>query len=220
MTQRVFWLDPYLTVLDTVVTNVAAADVRVEKSIFYACSGGQEGDVGTIAGQVVQAARLEGDDLVYTLGMNHGLKPGDPVTMAIVWQRRYRLMRLHLAAEIVLELVCQTLPGIEKVGANISADKARRDFRWPDNIASMLTRIQKQAEALIVADKDIVSDFSDTTERERFWEIAGFARVPCGGTHLRTTGEIGQIELRRRNPGRGKERIEVTLSPAETVNLE
>jgi Ser-tRNA(Ala) deacylase AlaX len=45
----------------------------------------------------------------------------------------------------------------------------------------------------------------------RSWEVEGLARVPCGGTHLRTTGEVGALALKRRNVGKGKERIEILL---------
>ena len=64
---------------------------------------------------------------------------------------------------------------------------------------------------MIEADREIVSAYSDACAERRFWEIDGFARVPCGGTHLRRTGEIGALTLRRKNPGKGKERIEITL---------
>ena len=56
----------------------------------------------------------------------------------IDWARRYRLMRLHFAAELVLELVYKTLGDIDKVGAHIAVDKARIDFAWPHNIAPLL----------------------------------------------------------------------------------
>ncbi|MDJ0956199.1 MAG: hypothetical protein QNI91_05070, partial [Arenicellales bacterium] len=65
---------------------------------------------------------------------------------------------------------------------------------------------------LIRADKKIISAYSDEERQQRFWEIEGFAKVPCGGTHLCRTGEIGGIDLKRRNPGAGKERIEIRLS--------
>ncbi|HAE50502.1 MAG TPA: alanyl-tRNA editing protein, partial [Tistrella mobilis] len=45
----------------------------------------------------------------------------------------------------------------------------------------------------------------------RYWEVEGVARVPCGGTHLRRTGEVGAITLKRVNVGKGKERIEMRL---------
>jgi Ser-tRNA(Ala) deacylase AlaX len=64
---------------------------------------------------------------------------------------------------------------------------------------------------MIEANQEIISAFSDEEKEERYWEIRGFARVPCGGAHLRRTGEIGEIELKRKNPGKGKERIEIYL---------
>lgn len=45
--------------------------------------------------------------------------------------------------------------------------------------------------------------------KKLFWEVPGFARVSCGGTHLKRTGEVGNIMLKRKNIGKGKERIEV-----------
>ena len=61
------------------------------------------------------------------------------------------------------------------------------------------------------ADLAIVSAFSDPDGERRYWEVPGFARVPCGGTHLRRTGKIGCIDLKRKNVGSGKERIEIYL---------
>jgi len=131
--------------------------------------------------------------------------------MNIDWERRYRLMRLHFAAEIVLELVCQKLDSIKKIGAHIAQDKARIDFEWDENISTVFHIIKREALGMIEANQEIMSAFSDEEKEERYWEIMGFARVPCGGTHLRRTGEIGEIELKRKNPGKGRERIEVYL---------
>jgi Ser-tRNA(Ala) deacylase AlaX len=209
MTRKVFWEDPYLTRLDTRVTSVQGDDVTVDKTIFYALSGGQESDHGTIGKSRVLEARKVGREIVYTLERDHRLKPGDAVTMAIDGERRYRLMRLHFAAEIVLELVYKALGPIRKIGAHIAQDKARIDFEWDENIASLLPQFQKQAALLVAADHAIISAFSDETNERRYWEIREFSRVPCGGTHLRTTDEIGAIELKRKNIGKGKERIEV-----------
>jgi len=120
-------------------------------------------------------------------------------------------MRLHFAAEIILELVYQHLRSIKKIGAHIAQDKARIDFEWGENISKMFTVIGDKARSIVEANQEIVSAFSDEDAEERYWEISGFARVPCGGTHLRRTGEIGKIELKRKNPGKGKERIEIYL---------
>lgn len=208
-TKQRFWDDPYLTHLETHITGVHENDVALAETIFYAFSGGQESDAGTIANRsVLQAAKAD-KEILYTLESNHGLNPGNPVTININWDRRYKLMRLHFAAEIVLALVYQHVPSIEKIGAHIAQDKSRIDFEWDENISTLFPLIKEKAHALIAADQTIVSAFSDEENQRRYWEIEGFARVACGGTHLRKTGEVGTLDLKRKNVGKGKERIEI-----------
>jgi len=211
MTQKVFWQDPYLTQLETSITSVEGDNITVERTIFYAFSGGQESDTGMIGGQPVYEARKDGQQIVYTLQPNHALKVGDQVMMYIDWERRYKLMRLHFAAELVLELVYQALGTITKIGAHIAEDKSRIDFAWEENIATLFPVILEKAHSLIHANHPIVSAFSDEANERRYWEIAGFAKVPCGGTHLKITGEVGEITLKRKNVGKGKERIEIYI---------
>ena len=137
------------------------------------------------------------------------MRPGDPVRVEIDWPRRYCLMRLHFAAELALELAYRKLPGIEKIGAHIAQDKARIDFAWPVSLSPILSGLAAEAQAIIDQNVAIVSAFSDESLQRRYWEVPGFGRVACGGTHLRRTGEIGLLRLKRDNIGRGKERIEV-----------
>ncbi len=213
MTSKIFWTDPYLTHLDTAIDSVNGDEVTVLETIFYAESGGQESDFGTIGNHSVLQARKDGKRIVYTLAVtDHELKPGDPVSMEIDWARRYRLMRLHFAAEIVLELAYKKLDPIEKIGAHIAADKARIDFAWLTNIAEHLPDLSADANRIVDANQPIISAFSDIAAEKRYWEIEGLSRVPCGGTHLKTTGEIGAITLKRKNVGKGKERIEIFVS--------
>ena len=214
MVAKLFWQDPYRTSLDTRVASVEGDVVTLVETIFYAFSGGQESDAGTIGGHQVVEARKDGRDIRYTLNAGHGLSTRDAVAVKIDGARRRSLMRLHLAAEIILELAYQNLPGIRKIGAHIAADKARIDFEWPENISGLFPMIQEKARALIAADHPIVSAFSDEANERRYWEIAGFARVPCGGTHLKRTGEIGALTLKRVNIGKGKERIEIRVGGA------
>jgi len=211
MAKKIFWNDPYLTQLDTHVTSVNGIRITVAETIFYAFSGGQESDAGTIGGHRVIEARKEGLEIVYTLDEGHGLKRGDPVTVTIDWERRYRLMRLHFAAEIVLELAYQNLAPITKIGAHIAQDKSRIDFERDENIASAFPMLLEKAEAIINADQPITSAFSDEAQERRYWEVEGFGKVACGGTHLKTTGEVGEIGLKRKNIGKGKERIEIYI---------
>jgi Ser-tRNA(Ala) deacylase AlaX len=211
VTRKVFWEDPYRTELDTIISSVSDDLVTAEATIFYAFAGGQESDSGTIADLPVLEARKDGLEIFYTLPAGHGLRSGDRVRMRIDWERRYRLMRLHFAAELVLELVYRELAGVEKLGAHISADKARIDFAWPSNISAIVPSVMAAAQALIAADRPITSAFEDEANERRYWEVPGFARVRCGGTHLQRTGEVGALELKRKNVGRGKERIEIYI---------
>ena len=65
---------------------------------------------------------------------------------------------------------------------------------------------------IIDADSKIISEFSDEEAQRRYWEVEGFAKVGCGGTHLKHTGEVGEILLKRKNIGKGKERVEIYKS--------
>ena len=209
MTEKVFWSDPYLTELNTCVQSVQGSEITLEKTIFYALSGGQESDEGTIGNFPVLQAKKNGKEIFYTLPQEHNLSPGNEVFIKIDWKRRYKLMRLHFAAEIVLELMYQQFPGIEKIGAHIAADKARIDFNWAENLTSHLTLLTDKANAIVKNNLPITSAFSDIANERRYWEITGYFKVPCGGTHLKNTNEIGIILLKRDNIGKGKQRINI-----------
>ncbi len=121
-------------------------------------------------------------------------------------------MRLHFAAEVVLELFYRNLKNIEKIGAHIAEDKARIDFLWEENISTMLSDIRQDALKLIESDLEIISDFSDENKERRYWKVNGFAQISCGGTHLKRTGEVGDITLKRKNVGKGKERVDIFVN--------
>lgn len=209
MTTKVFWQNPYSTALETTVKAIHGNRVTLTETIFFAFSGGQESDTGTIGGYHVLKAQKEGFEIYYTLQDDHKLNENDVVKVVIDWDRRYKLMRLHFAAEIVLELVCQKFPNINKVGAHISQDKARIDFALCGSISPILGDIQNSAQKIIDSNQPIISAFSDESTERRYWKINEFSSVPCGGTHIKTTGEIGNIRLKRINPGKGIERIEI-----------
>lgn len=211
MVEKVFWQDPYLTQLEARVVSVSDNIITLDRTIFYAFSGGQESDRGSIGGYPVLTACKQAGDIIYTLAPGHQLNPGDGVLVEIDWPRRYRLMRLHFACELVLELVYRALPGIEKIGAHIAEEKARIDFMYDQSLGDLLPELAAQTDAIVQNDMAIVSDFSDRIAEKRYWAIQGFSRVPCGGTHLKRTGEIGHVTLKRKNPGRGKERIEIRV---------
>lgn len=209
--RKVFWENPYLVELDTVVTSIKDNQLTLKETIVYGFSGGQQSDSGTINGFEILEARKDEKEIYYTIREGHGLKAGDLVHVEIDWVKRYRLMKLHFAAELVLEWVYQNYNHPEKIGANITEDKARVDFYWDGNINKIFPELENVIGKLIESDLAIESNFSDVENEIRYWEIKGFGRVPCGGTHIRRTGEIGKVKFKRTNTGGGKERIEIQL---------
>lgn len=217
--RKLFWEDPYQHTLHTKVASINGNEVLFEETIAYSFSGGQESDKAYINGLEVTGSRMEGVNIYYTLPDGHGLIPGAEVKMTIDWPRRYKLMRLHFAAEIILELVTRKLH-LEKVGAHISEHKARIDFIFDENISGIFEEILAEYNGIIKSDQLIKTGFSDVENQRRFWRIEGFAEVPCGGTHVKSTAEVGFAALKRSHPGKSIERIEIKLveSPIPTFS--
>lgn len=208
---KLFWSDPYLSELSTAAREVRGREVLLRETIFFPFSGGQERDEGSIDGIAIVDARWSGGDIVHVLEREPPFGPGDSVTLMIDARRRNALMRLHFAAEIVLVLMMKERPGVEKIGAHISSEKARLDFAMDRPVTPLLGILAERANALIGADLPVESGFSNEERQERFWRIEGFGSLPCGGTHIRRTGEIGPVTLSRKNTGKGKERVEIRL---------
>lgn len=208
--RKVFWDDPYQCQLTTKVVSVEGNRILLEETIIFSFSGGQESDKASINNIWVIDSEIVDDLIYYILSDNHNIQVGDDVRVEIDWARRYRLMRLHFAAELILELVTRKMH-LPKIGAHISETKARIDFEYDKNISVIFTEILNEYNEIILRDLPIKKDFSDIKHQKRFWEIEGFSKVPCGGTHVKSTTEVGNITLRRKNIGKNKERIEIEL---------
>lgn len=210
--RKIFWENPYQTELDAAVAEVIGDEVLLDATIIFSFCGGQESDKATINGISVLGSRMEGQLIYYTLPADHGLSVGDAVHMVIDWPRRLKLMRLHFAAELVLELVTRLMPSAHKVGAHIAENKSRIDFKSEVNLSTIFDQILAEYNRIIAADLPIIKEYSDVATQRRYWKIDGFAQVPCGGTHVRTTAEVGYVTLKRERPGKGIERIEIRLA--------
>ncbi len=208
--KKVFWDNPYQTQLHTQVQQINGNELLFESTIAYSFAGGQESDKASVNGIPILESRRQENLIYYTLPAGHGLKAGDSVLMEIDWPRRSRLMRLHFAAELMLEIVTQRW-GLEKVGAHIAEHKSRIDFKSDENISTHFPEILAEYNRIIEANYPIEKGYSDEQAQRRFWRIEGFAQVPCGGTHVDTTGEVGFVTLKRDRPGKGIERIEIKL---------
>ena len=215
-TTKLFWNDPYLTQCSAVITTINGNKVKVNQTIFYALSGGQHSDEGTIGNiKVLDAVKL-GDkeniiDIEYTLEQEPSFKVGDTVTIKINPERRAKLQRLHSAIHIVYYFVEQLLGKVTTVGSDVSPDKAKIEIAYDQPITSSLPEIEQKTNQFLTQDHPIITKFDEMKPELRWW-ICGEWKMPCGGTHVRSTAEIGQIRLKRENKGKGKERIDIYLA--------
>lgn len=227
--RKVFWEDPYLTQLNTKVSSVMGQEIVLEETIGYSESGGQESDKITLNGLPVISSRMDREDpyyIYYTLPEGHGLSVGESVRMEIDWIRRYRLMRYHFTCELILILVNRlfnkTPEGvllkpeeidtvIKKRGAHMSETGARVDFELPTHISEYFDEILREYNKIIEADMPIEKGYLDEKKQIRYWKLPHIALVPCGGTHVKSTAEIGPITLKRERANKGVERIRISL---------
>jgi len=205
-----FWDNPYLCRLNVSVIQVVGDEVMFDQTIAYSCSGGQESDSATFRGIPFVSSRIEGLNIWYTLASGHGLSRGDSGLMEIDWPRRNRLMRYHMLCELLLAIVNRYFGkldrelepkdidnvGIVKVMAKMSESGAYVDFDHED-LRPYLPDIQAELDKVISADLPIEKGFIDEKIHERFWRIKGLAMIPCGGTHVKSTGELGNAKLTR-----------------------
>ncbi len=225
--KKVFWDNPYQRTLRATVIQSIGNELLFDKTIAYSFSGGQESDKATVNDIPILNSRMDDFDIRYTLPDNHGFSVGDSVLMKIDWTRRNKLMRYHFACESILVLVNRYFgkkpDGVElrpeeidvigplKKGAHMSADSARVDFEFPTNISEHLPAIQALYDKIIGGDMPIEKGYLNEAEQIRFWRIPGLAMVPCGGTHVQSTREVGKVTLKREKSSKGVERIRIKL---------
>lgn len=234
--KKLFWVDPYQQSLTTRVSLVDGNSVVFEETIGFSESGGQESDRITVNAIEVLSSWMDKSApflIYYTLPEGHGLIPGDSVVMKIDWLRRNRLMRLHFTCELILVLMNRlfnkTPAGVElkpeeidivikKRGAHIAENAARVDFECAVNISEFFPIILEGYNRIIAADLPIEKGFLDEANQVRYWRLPNIATIPCGGTHVRSTGEVGEIELKRERANKGVERIRITLKNTQPTS--
>ena len=155
MTEYVFRSQSYLKTLPAIVTAITPeGGILLDRTIFYAASGGQPNDSGRLVaagGRVVPNINVvhpEGDKSRSVHVPADGapaLAAGDAVTLEIDWDRRYRLMRMHTA----LHLLSVVFP-FPVTGGSVGEDKGRRDFDMPEVPADLPT-LEAQLNAMVAA---------------------------------------------------------------------
>ena len=218
-TECLFREDSYLQSNDArVVALTDQGGIVLDRTVFYATSGGQPGDTGALT--TADGARLPIETAIYTdaakseiahvPAAGRGLPNiGDTVTVTIDWDKRYARMRMHTA----LHLLSAVLP-YAVTGGSVGEVESRLDFDIPEagidkdaitaRIADMIATNAAVSsrwitDAELEANPGLVKTMSVKppigTGRVRLIEIAGLDLQPCGGTHVRATGEIGAVRV-------------------------
>jgi len=211
MVKKLFWKDPYMKECYAKVTAIEGNKVWLDQTIFFAFSGGQASDKGAINNiNVLEAVKQSKDEIYYVLEKEPNFAVGDNVKVDIEWDYRYKIMKLHSAAHIVYYFFIEKAGEQKVIGSNISIDKARLDFAYNESVGPLLEEIQEKTNKTIDEGIDIKMFYDEKDPTRRLWECGKWL-MPCGGTHVKNTKEIGQVKLKRKNIGSRKERIEVTL---------
>ena len=234
-TDLLFRGDAYLRTGTATIVAVDGGQVQLDRTIFYPMGGGQPGDRGTLQTAdgrifpVTDTRKGESPNSVIHLvdGDTGSLAVETPVTMTLNWNYRHRLMRMHTC----MHLLCAIVPGAV-TGGQISDGKARLDFDVPgdsldkDQITSKLNALIQGNHAVeprwvtdeeLAARPELVRTMSvkppTGSGRVRLLDITGVDLQPCGGTHVRNTGEIGPVVVTKiENKGRQNRRINIAFA--------
>jgi len=237
MTIMLFRNDAYLDQTPARVEAVTQdGSIMLDQTVFYATSGGQPGDVGMLTLDDGRQIAIEntvhpgGDKLriahVPAAGQDLPVV-GAAVLAAIDWPRRHRLMRMHTA----LHLLSVAMP-YPVTGGSIGADKGRLDFAMPEAPGD-LAQVEAELNAYVAADLPVSSEWISDEEmaakaeliktmkvkppmgqgRVRLVRIGEIDLQPCGGTHVRSTGEIGPLKLGKlENKGAQNKRLSLLFA--------
>ena len=233
MTEELFATEPYLKSCEGKVLKADERGVVLDQTVFYARSGGQPGDSGVLGGiKVVDTFKdRDSGDYLHVLAEGENLPGvGETLTAEIDWQRRHKHMRMHTC----LHLLCALVDG-GVTGGSIGEAKSRLDFDLPDTaldkeqITADLNRLIEENHPVVYsamsdgdleANPDLVRTMSVKPPHGsqggqgvvRIIEIAGIDLQPCGGTHVKNTGEIGRVRIGKiENKGKHNRRINVHL---------
>lgn len=233
----------YLKSAEARVIAVDERGVFLDRTVFYATSGGQPGDSGVLVRangeRIAIAGTITGenkDEIIHQLAEGTALpETGETVTAEIDWERRLKLMRMHAACHL-LTVVCP----FPITGAAVGEEESRVDFDLPD---AGVTRegVSAQLMELVRADHPIFARWiteeelaanPDLVKSKNVRPPAGSGRIrlicigedgsvdtqPCGGTHVASTADIGEVHIGKiEKKGRENRRFRIRFGPL-TVN--
>ena len=233
--EALFRADGYARHCEARVTGVrtrdtGALEMQLDRTVFYANSGGQPGDTGHLQAadgrtwQVVDTRKDAGPDDIWHVLEAGAAAPevGTQLSAALDWERRHRHMRFHTA----LHVLCSLLDGLA-TGNQIYADKARLDYdshgAVPDKAElearlNAATAAAHACETIWITDEEmlarpeLIKSMSVKpplgTGRVRLLKIGDIDLQPCGGTHVANTSEIGRLVVAKiENKGKQNRRV-------------
>ncbi len=235
-TDCLFRDDSYLKTCEARVLAITdQGGIVLDRTVFYASSGGQPGDSGALV--TADGARIAIETAVYTdaakseiahlpAAGSPALKLRDAGRATIDWDKRYARMRMHTA----LHLLSAVLP-YAVTGGSVGERESRLDFDIPEagldkdaitaKVAAMIASNAPVTSRWIsdeelAANPGLVKTMSVQppigTGRVRLIEIAGLDLQPCGGTHVRETGEIGAVRVTQiEKKGKQNRRVRLAL---------
>lgn len=239
MTTLLYHTDAYLRECTATVIghDASGSGVILDQTVFYATSGGQPHDTGTmhnVAGRwSVTEVKRGPEGIIHTL-VGDGLPAvGSQVTCQIDWERRYRLMRTHTALHLLCGVVFRDY-GALVTGGNMDLDEGRLDFEIADFSNELAQTIVDNVNKEVAADRAIEVNILPRAEafaipdlirtkinllpegisEVRTVNIVGLDLQADGGTHVASTREVGTVVLlKTRSKGATNKRIVIGLQP-------
>ena len=228
--------DSYLDRAEGSVVEASDGGVILDRTVFYARGGGQPGDTGIIRwdggeAQVTDTVRRQGA-IFHLVEGEHLPEPGTPVEGAIDWERRYTIMRTHTALHALSGVVYRDF-GAKVTGGNMAEGSARMDFELDaisqefgseverrlnaELVKGYPTEIVYMARDAAVQDPDLIRTkvnlIPEWVEEIRVVDIVGLDRQADGGTHVRSTLEVGRVEVvKTESKGKANKRMKIALT--------
>lgn len=223
MTEKVYLQNPYLRQLEARIIEKKYMNnkyyVKTNKTIFYPnLAGGQPGDKGDINGIEVIEVYEDGNDIVHVLKSNiHS----DRAKLTIDWENRFDYMQQHSGQHLLSSVFYKLFNG-ETIGFYLGKEYVYIDVNIPTISREEIEKVEQFANKIIFSNfiiKSYIVEKEDmykipvrkdpiVNSNIRIVEIDGIDFTPCCGTHVRNTGEIGLIKIRKVEPYKNNIRVE------------
>lgn len=208
MTKRLYYTDAYLTSFEAAVIGVDGTRVTLAQTAFYPTSGGQPFDRGTLAGARVVDVIDDNAGIVHVLDTPASFSAGNSVKGEVEWPRRFDHMQQHTGQHL-LSALFEDNGGGKTVSVHFGDESATIELNVESISRDRAVRVETRANAVVAENRAVSITFedaataaglrkpSDRAGEIRIVSIDGVDRSACGGTHVRATGEIGAVLIRR-----------------------